>query len=321
MQTVWVAGGAGFIGSHLCRKLVSSFKVICIDNFITGTRNSIQDLVGNPNFTLVIKDITTLDDKAYINIPKPNYIFHLASPASPNHHSLISYHKLPMETMMANTKGTQMLLEIAYNANARFLFASTSEIYGDPLEHPQKESYRGNVSTTGLRSVYDEAKRFGETLIAYYVREKNLDARIARIFNTYGPFMRVEDKRMVIDFIIQAIKNKDIHIFGNGMQTRSLCFIEDMQDGLIKFMLKDNAKGAIVNLGSEEEHTVLEFAEIIKKLANSRSKIVLKEALPQDDPLRRRADISLAKKFLKWEPKVPLEIGLGKTIEYFRSII
>jgi len=291
-------------------------EVICVDNFITGSQSNIESLKNNPSFHFLKADVVT--DSLPDDI-KVDYIFHLASPASPNHHSKFSYHALPMETMMVNTQGTLNLLEFAKKNNARFLFASSSEVYGDPLENPQKESYRGNVSTIGPRSVYDEAKRFGETLTAYFWRDKNLNARIVRIFNTYGPNMRKDDKRMVIDFINQALDGEPITIFGDGKQTRSLCYIDDLVDGLIKMMFSDMTNKEILNLGSDDEHTVLEYAKLIKKLTNSHSTIVHSEGLPEDDPKVRRPDIKKAKKLLGWEPKVTLEEGLRKTIEYFKT--
>lgn len=318
MAKVVVTGGAGFIGSHLCEALLAlEHEVVCIDNFLTSSEKNIEHLRDNSRFKFIKHDV--------IN-PLPedisaDYVFHLASPASPNHHSEISYHKLPMETMQVNTTGTLHLLKFAEAHNAKFLFTSTSEVYGDPLEHPQKESYRGNVSTTGPRSVYDEAKRFGETLVAYYWREKHLDARIARIFNTYGPYMNKEDMRMIIIFILQAMTNEPITIFGDGKQTRSLCFVSDTVDGLIKLMFHDGTDKEIVNIGSPDEHTVLEYATLVKKLVNSSSEIIFSEKLPEDDPLKRRADISKAKDLLGWEPKVPLEEGLNKTIDYFRKLL
>ena len=217
---------------------------------------------------------------------------------------------------MVNTTGTLRMLELAEINKAKFLFASTSEVYGDPLVHPQPETYNGNVSTTGPRSVYDEAKRFGETLTAYYWRDRDLDARIVRIFNTFGPQMSGADMRMIINFIQQALKNQDITIFGDGTQTRSLCYVDDTIDGLIRLMNKDKTKGEVVNIGSTEEHTVMEYATMVKKIIGSSSAIVKKESLPIHDPKQRKADISKAKKLLDWEPKVALEDGLKQTIEY-----
>ncbi|MBI3984796.1 MAG: NAD-dependent epimerase/dehydratase family protein [Candidatus Levybacteria bacterium] len=317
MDTCLVAGGAGFIGAHLCKALLDkNLKVISIDNFISSSKGKIKDLEKNPNFSFINRDITKpLPDKI-----KANFVFHLASPASPNHHSKISYHALPLETMLANTTGTMRLLEFSQKQNAKFLFTSSSEIYGDPLEHPQTEEYRGNTSTTGPRSVYDESKRFGETIVAYFVRSKNVDARIARIFNTYGPGMMKEDKRMIVEFITQALEKRPLTVFGDGNQTRSLCFVEDLVEGLIKLMFSPDTKGEIVNLGSPEELSVLEYANLIKKLTNSDSEIVLSESLPIDDPHKRKPDVSKAKRLLDWEPRIKLEDGLQRTIEYFRSL-
>lgn len=317
MDTCLVAGGAGFIGTHLCKRLLDkNLKVICVDNFISSVPDNIDKLRKNSNFTFIEHDVV----KPLPQDLKVDYIFHLASPASPNHHSKISYHALPLETMLVNTTGTFELLKFAQTNNAKFLFTSTSEVYGDPLEHPQNEEYRGNASTTGPRSVYDESKRFGETITAYFVRNNDVDARIARIFNTYGPGMMREDKRMIVEFITQALEGKPITVFGDGNQTRSLCFVEDLVEGLIALMLSPDTKGEVVNLGSEDEHSVLEYANLVKKLTNSNSEIVLSESLPVDDPHKRKPDIAKAKRLLNWSPKVGLEEGLLQTIEYFKSL-
>ncbi len=316
MQSVLITGGAGFIGSHLCGKLLSKgYRVICIDNFITSNGKNIEKYSNNSNFLFIKHDVIKPLDLS----EKIDYIFHLASPASPNHHSPISYHALPLETMLVNTQGTLELLKLAEKNKARFLFSSTSEVYGDPLEHPQKEEYKGNVSTTGPRSVYDEAKRFGETLTAYYGREREVDVRIARIFNTYGPGMMKEDMRMIVIFITQALEGKPITIFGDGNQTRSLCYVDDMVEGLMRLMF-EQAKGEIVNLGSSSEHTIMHYANLVKKITGSNSEIILSERLPQDDPQKRRADIDKAKKLLRWEPKIDIEEGIKKTVEYFRNL-
>jgi len=314
---ILVTGGAGFIGSHLCDRLIKEeHQVICVDNLITGSKNNLEHLLENKNFTFIEADVTAgldLNDKI-------DALFHLASPASPNHHSKISYHALPMETMLVNTVGTLEMLKLATKNQAKFLFSSTSEVYGDPLEHPQKEDYNGNVSTTGPRSVYDEAKRFGETLTNYFVQKKQLDGRIARIFNTYGPRLLKEDMRMIVTFINQANKGQDITIFGDGSQTRSLCFIDDLIDGLYKLMFNPHTKGQIVNLGSISEHSVQEYAMLVKKLTNSKSKIVYSEALPKDDPKKRKPDITKAKSLLNWSPKVDLESGLKKMINFYTTV-
>lgn len=316
MSKILIAGGAGFIGSNLAERLLSEgHEVIAVDNLISSSEKNIESLRNNPAFSFINHDVTT---------PLPEeisaeYVFHMASPASPNHHSKISYHALPMQTMMVNTIGTHELLKFAKKNNAKFLFASTSEVYGDPLEHPQKEVYRGNVSTTGPRAVYDEAKRFGETLTSYYWRDQGVDARIVRIFNTYGPNMHKDDLRMIARFILQALKGEDITIFGDGKQTRSLCYIDDLVDGLIRLMFGENTKAEIVNLGNPEEHSVYEYAQIVKRITNSSSEIVFSEDLPQDDPMRRSPDISKAKSLLSWQPKVSLEEGLLKMIEYVKT--
>lgn len=318
-MNILITGGAGFIGSHLCKRLIDEgHTVYCADNLSTSSEANIQSIRNHPQFHFFNHDVTQPIQDEQVGDRNLDAIFHLASPASPNHHSPISYHALPMETMMVNTVGTHELLKLAERHQAKFLFASTSETYGDPLEHPQKEEYRGNVSTTGPRSVYDEAKRFGETLTAYYERDKNLDARIIRIFNTYGPNMQEQDKRMIVNFILQALANEPITIFGDGKQTRSLCYVDDTVEGMCRLMFMANTQGQIVNIGSSNEHTVLEYAELVKKLTNSQSEIILTETLPQDDPLKRRADTTKAKELLGWEPKVTLEEGLKKIIEYFK---
>ncbi len=317
MQKVLVAGGAGFIGSHLCERLLAeNYEVICVDNLITGSEENLRTLQNNKNFSFL---------KHNVILPLPEnisaeIIFHLASPASPNYHSRISYLVLPMETMMVNTVGTLELLKFAKKHTAKFLFASTSEVYGNPLEHPQKEEYRGNVSTIGPRSVYDESKRFGETLTSYFWRQVGLDARIARIFNTYGPRMQREDKRMIISFITSALLGEPITVFGDGSQTRSFCYIDDMVEGIMRLMFYPDTKGQVVNLGAEREHAVQEYATIVKRLVASKSEIILSEKLPEDDPLRRRPDITKAKELLKWEPQMNLEDGIRKMLAYLKTV-
>ena len=316
MKTTLVAGGAGFIGSHLCESLLNqNYKVICVDNFITSDKKNIDRFIGNPNFIFIKEDITKhLQLKDNID-----YVFHLASPASPNIKSPRSYMSFPLETLMANSEGTHRLLELSRIKNSKFLFASTSEVYGDPLESPQKENYFGNVNPNGVRSVYDESKRFGEAITMAYFRKFDLDTRIVRIFNTFGPFMQADDGRVVSNFIIQAISGKPLTVYGNGTQTRSFCYVDDMVEGLKLAMFSDNSKGEVINLGNSNEKTVLELAKLIKKLANSSSQIIF-ENLPQDDPKVRQPDVSKAKKILGWETKVDLEKGLLKTIEYFKSL-
>lgn len=305
-----VTGGAGFLGSHLCDKLIEQgHEVICIDNLSTGSEKNIEHLKNNPNFQFLNHDVT----KPLPSDLQADQIYHMASPASPNKDNSTSYQSLPFETMAVNTIGTLNLCEHALKNGAKFLFASTSEVYGDPLEHPQKETYRGNASTTGPRSVYDEAKRFGETITAAYVRSKSLDGRIIRIFNTYGPRM-ADDGRVVINFVKAALENKPLPVFGNGRQTRSFCYISDMVEGIIAAMEKSGT-GEIFNLGNPDEFTVLELADIVKKLTGANSELEFKE-LPEDDPVRRCPDITKAKQVLSWEPKVSLEEGLQKLIDY-----
>ncbi len=314
---ILVTGGAGFLGSNLCRKLLDSgHEVFCLDNLLTGSKENIESFLENPRFKFENLDAAEVEKLKDINFDR---VYHLASPASPNLNSKKSYMALPFETMRVNSLGTWILAQFAAEKKAKFLFASTSEIYGDPLEHPQKEEYRGNVSTTGLRSVYDESKRFGETVVSAFIRYKNLDGRIIRIFNTYGPGMDLEDGRAVIEFVTRALKNEDIPIFGDGSQTRSFCFVDDLIEGIISAMESENAKGEVFNLGNPDEFTILQLAELVKKITGSSSQIKFTQDLPEDDPKRRKPDISKAKKVLNWEPKVGLEEGLGKLVEYLKE--
>ena len=319
MKTILITGGAGFIGSHLCNRLLNNdYNVICLDNLITSSDKNINHLIKQKNFNFIKADVCTLPDLSKDQI---DYIFHLASPASPSIHSKISFINLPYQTMMANSVGTDNVLKLAQQKNSRFLFASTSEIYGDPTIHPQPETYRGNVSTTGPRSVYDESKRFGETITSYYQRHKNVDTRIARIFNTYGPNMSLEDKRVIVNFISQALTNSPITIYGDGSQTRSLCYVSDMVDGLIKLMMTDNLSGEIINLGMPQEMTVKKIAQLVKLTTKSKSNIVYNDKLPTDDPLLRKPDINKAINLLNWQPRIDFQTGLLKTIEYVKSIL
>ncbi len=318
-MTFLVAGGAGFIGSHLCEKLLKKGKVICIDNLITGDRDNLKELIKNDNFVFIERDIIKPIDAIEKELGKIDYIFHLASPASPNKKSPRSYINFPIETLLVNSQGTHNLLEFARKNNSRFLFASTSEIYGDPEVSPQSEDYFGNVNPVGLRSVYDEAKRFGESATRAYLRKYDLDTRIARIFNTYGPKMQKDDGRVVSNFINQAIKNEDITIYGKGDQTRSFSYVDDTVAGLILLMETDDARGEVVNIGNADERKISEIAKIIKEMTKSSSEIIFEE-MPEDDPKVRQPDIAKAKRVLGWEPTITLEEGLKKTIEYFRSI-
>lgn len=310
---ILVTGGAGFLGSNLCKKLLEEGnEVTALDNLITGNEKNIEDLKKNPNFKFVnlsVLEIEQLKEKPF------ERVYHLASPASPNQNSKKSYMALPFETMKANTHGTWAAAQFAIDSGAKFLFASTSEIYGDPLEHPQKEEYRGNTSTTGARSVYDEAKRFGETITSAFIRYKNLDGRIIRIFNTYGPGMDLEDGRAVIEFVTRALKNEPIPIFGDGSQTRSFCFVDDLIEGIIKAMETEGTKGGVFNLGNPHEFTIADLAEVVKRVTNSSSEIIHTGELPEDDPKKRKPDISRARTILKWEPKVNLEEGLKKLVD------
>lgn len=316
MQTVLVAGGAGFIGYHLCKSLLNdNYNVICLDNFLTSDKSNLKDLVKDSKFTFLECDIT----RSIQNLPQLDYIFHLASPASPNKKSARSYINFPIETLLANSLGTYNLLELARKFNSKFLFASSSEVYGDPSVSPQREDYFGNVNPNGIRSVYDEGKRFGEAITFGYLRKYDLDVRIIRIFNTYGPVMSVDDGRVVSNFINQAIRNKPITVYGKGNQTRSLCYVADMVSGIKLAMFTSSTKGEVFNLGNPDERNILDIAIIIKNLTGSISEITF-EDLPIDDPKTRKPDVSYAKEVLGWEPKVKTEEGLKKTIEYFKSI-
>jgi len=316
MQTVLVAGGAGFIGSHFCRELLKeNFRIICLDNLITGEKENIKDLLADKNFSFKEVNIT----KDFSINEKVDYIFHLASPASPNAKSPRSYIAFPIETLLVNSIGTYNLLEIAKKNKAKFLYVSSSEIYGDPEISPQPETYFGCVNPNGIRSVYDEGKRFGEAITMAFFRKHNLNVRIIRIFNTFGPGMRADDGRVVSNFINQALKNEPLTIYGTGKQTRSFCYIDDMVLGLKKAMFSENSNGEVFNLGNPDERTVQEMADLIKKMINSELKVKL-ESLPEDDPKTRKPDIDKAKRMLGWEPKVSIEMGIEKTIQYFKSL-
>jgi dTDP-glucose 4,6-dehydratase len=303
-----VTGAAGFLGSHLTDLLLArGHKVIGIDNFVTGSVDNISHLGGNAQFKFIEQDVTEF---LFLDVPV-HYVWHFASPASP-----IDYLELPIQTLKVGSLGTHKALGLAKNKGARFLLASTSEIYGDPLVHPQPEEYWGNVNSIGPRGCYDEAKRFAEAMTMAYNKEHDVQTRIVRIFNTYGPRMRLHDGRVVPAFISQALKNEPITVFGRGNQTRSFCYVSDLIEGIYRLMLSNY--GLPVNIGNPTEMTVLEFANEIIRATGSKSKLAFKP-LPQDDPKQRRPDITKARKLLGWEPKVQLAEGLVMTIEYFRK--
>ncbi len=305
-----VTGGAGFLGSHLCDRLINEgMKVICLDNLLTGRISNIEHLFQNENFQFIMFDVTN-----YIHVPSDvNYILHFASPASP-----IDYLRFPIQTLKVGSLGTHKALGLAKEKKSIFLLASTSEVYGDPLVHPQSEDYWGNVNPVGPRGVYDEAKRFAEAMTMAYHRYHALNTRIARIFNTYGPRMRLDDGRALPAFIWQAMKGEDLTVFGNGSQTRSFCYVDDLVEGIFRLLISNEHQP--VNLGNSEEISIVDFAKEIIRLTDSKSKIVFKE-LPLDDPRVRQPDITRARNILNWEPKVNREEGLKITLEYFKQTL
>ena len=310
MKRILITGGAGFIGSHLCERLLNEGnEVICLDNFFTGSKENIRHLLDNSRFELVRHDVT---NEYYAEVDQ---IYNLACPASPPH-----YQYNPIKTIKTSILGTMNMLGAAKRCKATILQASTSEVYGDPKVHPQTEDYWGNVNPIGIRSCYDEGKRCAETLMMDYHRQNGVNTRIVRIFNTYGPNMDMNDGRVVSNFIVQALKGEDITIYGDGTQTRSFCYVSDLVEGMIRMM--NNSQNAIgpVNLGNPSEFTIGDFAKLVIKMTNSNSKLVY-QPLPKDDPCRRRPDIGEAKKLLDWEPAVSVEEGLAKTIEYFERKI
>lgn len=308
MARILITGGAGFLGSHLCDKFINNGDtVICMDNFITGSPDNIAHLFGHHNFSFIEHDVTN-----YIYIEGDlDYILHFASPASP-----IDYLKLPIQTLKVGSLGTHKTLGLAKKKNARFLIASTSEVYGDPLIHPQHEEYWGNVNPVGFRGVYDEAKRFAEAMTMAYNRYHNVETRIVRIFNTYGPRMRLEDGRAIPNFINQALKNQPVTVYGNGSQTRSVCYVDDLVDGIYKLLLSDESMP--VNIGNPDEISMLNLAKEVIELTNSKSEIIFQD-LPSDDPKIRQPNISKAEAILEWSPKVDRKLGLQKTIANFKE--
>jgi UDP-glucuronate decarboxylase len=309
-KRILVTGGAGFLGSHLCDRLIAEgHEVICLDNLFSGSKRNIEHLLGKSNFELMRHDLV---QPVFLEVDE---IYNLACPASPIH-----YQHNPVKTVKTNVMGAINMLGLAKRVKAKILQASTSEIYGDPKVHPQKEDYWGNVNTIGLRSCYDEGKRCAETLFFDYHRQNKVNIRVVRIFNTYGPRMHPNDGRVISNFVVQALTSQDITVFGDGNQTRSFCYVDDLIGGLIRMMNGPDDFVGPVNLGNPGEFSVLTLAELIIKLTDSQSKIVFK-SLPEDDPLQRRPDIALAKQQLGWKPKVDLQEGLMKTIEYFRKTL
>jgi dTDP-glucose 4,6-dehydratase len=309
-QTCLVTGGAGFIGSHLVDFLLDkNFHVIAVDNLLTGSEQNLSQARDNARFSFIAADVSK--DMA-VNSPI-EYIFHLASPAS-----VIDYQKYPEETALVNSVGTRNMLMLAKEKHARFLFASTSEVYGDPKEHPQKETYWGNVNPNGIRSCYDESKRYGEMMTQLYYRLHSVDTRIIRIFNTYGPRMRVTDGRVISNFVNQAIKGEPITVYGDGVQTRSFCYVSDLVEGIWAVMTSDVLNGDVVNLGNTQEYTMIDLAKKIKVMTNSSSDIVHMR-LPEDDPAVRKPDIAKVIRATGWKPRVTLDEGLKKTIAYYRQ--
>ena len=308
MKRILVTGGAGFIGSNLCERLLERGDyVICLDNFFTGGRQNVENLLGSPNFELVEHDVV---EPFYTDVDE---IYNLACPASPPHYQYDS-----VKTLKTSVLGIINMLELAKKCGAKILQASTSEVYGNPLVHPQDESYRGNVNPIGVRSCYDEGKRAAETLMMDYRRQYSVDTKIVRIFNTYGPKMSPDDGRVVSNFVMQTLRGEDITVYGDGMQTRSFCYVDDLVEGLVRMMSSDEV--GPVNLGNPSERTVLDFAKLVVELTGAKSKIVFKP-LPSDDPVKRQPNIELAKARLGWEPRVDIKDGLRKTIEYFREFI
>ena len=310
MKRALVTGGAGFLGSHLCERLIAEgMSVVAVDNLVTGKTQNVEHLIGRPDFELVLHDVSKT-----IEVAGPvDYVLHFASPASP-----IDYLELPIQTLKVGSLGTHNSLGLAKAKGARYLLASTSETYGDPLVHPQPETYWGNVNPVGPRGVYDEAKRFAEAMTMAYHRYHGLETRIVRIFNTYGPRMRPRDGRVVPAFIQQSLLGEPLTVFGDGSQTRSFCYVDDLIEGIFRLLMSEEVLPT--NIGNPHEMTILQFAERIRALVGSSSPIDFRP-LPEDDPKTRQPDITKARRVLGWEPKVDLDLGLGRTIDYFRSIL
>ena len=307
-KVVLITGGAGFLGSHICDKLIArGYKVICMDNFITGKKANIAHLLKSKDFTFIKQDVS----KPFKVAGRVDYVMHAASPASP-----VDYLNHPIETMLVGSHATYNALELAKAKRSVFLVTSTSEVYGDPVVHPQKETYWGNVNPIGPRSVYDEAKRYAEAMTFAYRRTFKVDTRVVRIFNTYGPRMNIHDGRVVPNFIYQAIKGLPITIYGDGKQTRSFCYVDDEAEGILKLLFSNEA--GPINIGNPREFNMIEFAKLVLELTGAKSKLVY-EPLPQDDPKQRKPDITLARTKLGWEPKIELREGLGRTIAWFRE--
>ncbi len=311
---ILITGAAGFLGSHLCdRLLAEGHDVLGMDNFVTGSPRNIEHLAGNEHFTFYRHDVSN-----YIFVPgKIDAVLHFASPASPNPASPYAYFNLPIQTMKAGALGTHNTLGVAKANNARFLLASTSEIYGDPTEHPQKETYSGNVDVTGPRAVYDEAKRFAESLTLAYHRQHSVDTRIVRIFNTYGPRMDLEDGRALPNLLKQALLGQPLTVYGDGSQTRSFCYVDDLVDGIVRLLYSDEHMP--VNIGNPVEMSILQFAETINRMTANKAGLTYVDARSARDPQRRRPDITRAKEILGWEPKIALDEGLARTIPYFKE--
>ena len=309
-KRILVTGGAGFLGSHLCERLLTDgADVLCVDNFYSGTKDNIVHLIGNPRFELIRHDVTF---PLYVEVDE---IYNLACPASPIH-----YQRDPVQTTKTSVHGAINMLGLAKRTKAKIFQASTSEVYGDPEVHPQQECYWGRVNPIGIRSCYDEGKRCAETLFFDYHRQHNLEIKVIRIFNTYGPRMHPNDGRVISNFIVQALSGDDITIYGDGSQTRSFCYVDDLIEGFVRLMASPKEVTGPINMGNPGEFTIRELAETVLKMVGSKSTLVMKP-LPQDDPRQRQPDISLAKSILGWEPKIHIEEGLGKTINYFRQVL